>query len=66
MAIRQKIYDNKGTLILLSISLVIVGIAIAYVYYNSEPWETLGGFLCGIGFGLFLISVSLKQPQNPS
>ena len=46
------------------IGLALAGIVMAYLYYGTEPYETISGFLCGIGFGLFLISFSVKQPKT--
>jgi hypothetical protein len=46
--------------------MMFLGVVIAYFCYDSEPWETIGGFLCGAGFALFIIFVSLKEPKNQS
>lgn len=64
MALNHKIYNNKKVLSVISILMVFLGVIIAYFCYNSEPWETIGGFICGAGFALFIIFVSLKQPKN--
>jgi F0F1-type ATP synthase assembly protein I len=66
MAINQILYKNKKSLSFISAVLVVLGAILSYIYYGTEPWETVGGFICGIGFGLFIIFISLKQPQNPS
>ncbi len=66
MALNQKIYNNRKTLRIISILMMFLGVIIAYFCYDSEPWETIGGFLCGAGFAFFIIFVSLKEPKNQS
>ncbi|WP_461598475.1 hypothetical protein [Winogradskyella sp.] len=66
MAINQKIYDNRKILRLISVLMMFLGVIIAYFCYDSEPWETIGGFLCGAGFAFLIIFVSLKEPKNHS
>ena len=58
------IYTNRKLLIVVSLLIIVSGALLAYVQYNIEPWETLGGFLCGIGLGLLLIFISLKKPLD--
>lgn len=58
------IYKNKTLLSSLSLLLIAIGIIISYIYYGTEPLETVGGFICGLGLGLFLIFISLKSPEN--
>lgn len=64
MKTKDFIYKHRATVKYVSILLFVVGLAITYFYYNSEPYETIGGFLCGIGFGLFLIFIAIKQTKN--
>jgi len=66
MALNQKIYNNRKTLRTISVLMMFLGVVIAYFCYDSEPWETIGGFICGAGFALFIIFVSLKEPKNQS
>ncbi|WP_188372976.1 hypothetical protein [Winogradskyella haliclonae] len=58
------LYNNKTLLIAVCILIIVSGVILAYVQYNIEPWETIGGFLCGIGLGLLLIFISLKKPLD--
>tara|TARA_Y100000780_G_C13470855_1_gene334615 strand:+ start:413 stop:535 length:123 start_codon:yes stop_codon:yes gene_type:complete len=36
----------------------------AYYFHNTEPWETIGGFLCGVGLGLLIIFVAIKESKT--
>ena len=58
------IYKHREKVKYISILMLLVGIAMAYFYYGIEPHETIGGFLCGLGLGLFLIYFAIKQPEN--
>ncbi|WP_299116046.1 hypothetical protein [uncultured Winogradskyella sp.] len=58
------LYNNKTLLIAVCILIIVSGAILAYLQYNIEPWETVGGFLCGIGLGLLLIFISLKKPLD--
>jgi len=58
------LYNNKRLLITVSALIIASGAILAYLQYNIEPWETIGGFLCGIGLGLLLIFISLKKPLD--
>ncbi|WP_299121826.1 hypothetical protein [uncultured Winogradskyella sp.] len=64
MTNKDIIYKHRMKVKYTSIILLLVGIAIAYFYYGTEPHETIGGFLCGLGFGLFLIYIAIKQPKK--
>lgn len=64
MAINQKIYNNRKALRIISVLMMFIGVIIAYFCNDSEPWETIGGFMCGLGFAFFIIFDSLKQPKN--
>jgi hypothetical protein len=64
MTNKSIIYKHRAKVKYTSIILFLVGIALAYVYYGTEPHETIGGFLCGLGFGLFLIYIAIKQPEK--
>jgi len=43
---------SKQTILILTISLVLSGIALAYFTNDTEPWGTIGGFISG--FSLFV------------
>ncbi|MBT8246077.1 MAG: hypothetical protein HKP48_06915 [Winogradskyella sp.] len=58
------IYNNKTLLIAISVLIIASGAILTYLQYNIEPWETVGGFLCGLGLGLLLIFISLKKPLD--
>lgn len=64
MTNKEIIYKQREKVKYTSIILLLVGIAIAYFYYDTEPHETIGGFLCGFGFGFFLIYLAIKQSEN--
>lgn len=59
-----KIYNNKKNILFTSICVFILGVIVAFSYWEIEPHETIGGFLCGIGFGFSILAISLKQPIN--
>ncbi|NRB59803.1 MAG: hypothetical protein HRU50_07625 [Winogradskyella sp.] len=63
MPINQILYNNKQKLILVSIVAIVVGALISYFNYGTEPWETIGGLICGLFFGMLIIFISLKQPN---
>lgn len=58
------LYNNREKVKYTSVLMIVVGISIGYVYYGTEPHETIGGFLCGLGFGLFLIYFAIKEGKN--
>jgi hypothetical protein len=45
----------------LALLLIISGAYVGYIFYGTEPHESIGGFLCGIGFGILLIYFSIKN-----
>lgn len=61
---KEIIYNHRAKVKYSSILLFVIGIVITYFYYDTEPQETIGGFLCGLGFGLFLIYLAINQPQK--
>ncbi len=62
MKTNQTIYKYRIYLRYLSGLLLVIGMAMSYLYYGTEPWETIGGFLCGFGLASFIVFLSLKQP----
>ncbi|WP_439153071.1 hypothetical protein [Winogradskyella sp.] len=58
------IYKHREKVKYISILMFGVGITMAYFYYGIEPHETIGGFLCGLGLGLFLIYFAIKKSEN--
>jgi F0F1-type ATP synthase assembly protein I len=58
----QIIYKYRIYLRYLSGLLLVIGMTVSYLYYGTEPWETIGGFLCGFGLASFIVFLSLKQP----
>lgn len=66
MRINEFLFKHKIILSISSALILVIGIIITYIYYGTEPWETVGGFICGIGFGLFITFMSLKQVNKSS
>lgn len=64
MTNKEIIYKHRAKVKYTSVVLFLVGIAITFFYYGTEPHETIGGFLCGLGFGSFFIYLAIKQSQN--
>jgi hypothetical protein len=61
---KDLIFRNRMLLRILSVLIVLIGIILSYIYYGTEPMETVGGFMSGLGLGLFLIFISLKPTEN--
>ena len=61
---KEKIYKNRRIILYIGIILTILGIFLAYYMYGKEPWETVGGFFTGFGFGVILLTLGLKDPAN--
>ena len=64
MTNKERIYKHKDKVKYASFLLILIGIVLAYFYYDTEPQETIGGFLCGFGFGMLLIYFAIKHPKN--
>ncbi|WP_179344423.1 hypothetical protein [Winogradskyella ursingii] len=64
MKANEYIYLNRKKFLISSLFLIILGIVISYFNYGTEPWETVGGFTCGLGFGLILIFIGIKSPKT--
>ncbi len=60
---QNKIYQNRNTILFLSVFFIVLGALVTYFYYGVEPWETIGGFFGGFGLGALIITFSLKKPQ---
>jgi|TARA_B110000977_G_scaffold99592_1_gene130751 CHASE3 domain sensor protein len=57
-----KTHITRKLIACIGVLLIIIGVFISYSYWNIEPQETIGGFLCGLGFGVLLLSnVTLKK-----
>jgi hypothetical protein len=61
MSNKDLIYKNRAIVKYTSLVLFLVGLVLAYFYYGTEPHETIGGFLCGLGLGLFLIYIAINN-----
>jgi hypothetical protein len=58
---KRFLYKNRNLVLALALLLIISGAYTGYLFYGTEPHETIGGFLCGIGFGILLIYFSIKN-----
>ena len=59
---KLKIPSSKRLVIYTGITLLISGGFTGYLYWGVEPQESIGGFLCGLGVSLILLSnVTLKK-----
>lgn len=63
MTIAEKIYHNKKSIFVFALIITLIGISISYRTYGTEPWETIGGFICGIGLGVSIFSLAVKNPN---
>jgi predicted membrane channel-forming protein YqfA (hemolysin III family) len=61
MSNKDLIFKHRAKVKYSSIVILLAGIFLAYFYYGTEPHETIGGFLCGLGLGLFLIYVAINN-----
>lgn len=57
-------YRNRKKILILGIILILSGASLAFLKWGIEPEETIAGFLVGLGFGIFLISIGSKKPKN--
>jgi len=62
----QKLIErNRKLLIIIGITVIIGGIALAYIAGDAEPWGTIGGILSAIGLFLSLMpGFSKKESTN--
>lgn len=58
----EKMYQYRKQLWLIGLVMTFLGIVMGYVMYEKEPWETIAGAICGAGFSLFILMISLKKP----
>ena len=59
---KLKIPSSKRLVVYTGVSLLISGGFTGYLYWGVEPQESIGGFLCGLGVSLILLSnVALKK-----
>lgn len=58
---KNLIYKHRIKVRSIGLLLLLSGIILAYFYYGTEPQETIGGFLCGLGLSLLLIGVAIKK-----
>ena len=63
MTIAEKIYHNKKSIFVFALIMTLIGTSISYVAYGIEPWETFGGFICGLGLGISIFSLAVKKPN---
>jgi hypothetical protein len=59
---KLKIPSSRRIVVYAGVSLLISGGFTGYLYWGVEPQESIGGFLCGLGVCLILLSnVTLKK-----
>ena len=59
---KLKTPSSKRLVIYMGVLLLISGSFMGYLYWGVESQETIGGFLCGLGVSLILLSnVTLKK-----
>lgn len=58
----EKLYQYKKQLWITGLLLTFLGIALGYLTYEKEPWETIAGAICGAGFSLFILMIFYKKP----
>ncbi len=49
---------HKKSVVIAGAFLLLAGGLLGYYSCNTEPWETIGGVICGIGFALTFLSLS--------
>ena len=60
---KHRIYQNRKILALISFIIILTGALLGYFKFGEEPWETIGGFLCGTGLVLVLVFMFMKKPN---
>ncbi len=54
-------YNNRKKILFIGVFLFLIGVVLAYLKWGFEPEETIAGVFCGLGFGISLLSFSLKK-----
>jgi len=62
--LQKSIERNRKLLIVIGLTLIIGGIALAYFTGDAEPWGTIGGFLSAMGLFLSLTPGFFKLNQQ--
>ncbi|WP_088324221.1 hypothetical protein [Polaribacter tangerinus] len=52
---------NSKIINFIGLLLIVLGAVISYFNWNVEPEETIGGFCCGLGFGLLIIGLTANE-----
>ena len=55
---------SKKSKILLGVFIIVLGVLIAYITGDTEPWGTIGGFISALGAALILFSFSPIKIQK--
>jgi len=59
---KLKTISSRRIIVYAGVTLLISGGFTGYLYWGTEPQESIGGFLCGLGVSLILLSnVTLKK-----
>ena len=59
---KLKTPSSRRIVVCAGVTLLISGGFTGYLYWDEEPQESIGGFLCGLGVSLILLSnVTLKK-----
>ena len=59
---KLKTISSRRIIVYAGFTLLISGGFTGYLYLGTEPQDTIGGFLCGLGVSLILLSnVTLKK-----
>jgi hypothetical protein len=57
-------FKNKKKILVIGVLLLFAGSMLSYIKQTIEPEETIGGFLCGIGTAIIILSLNLKKTKN--
>jgi hypothetical protein len=50
--------------IVFCVLIIFIGGILGYLKYGIEPFETIGGFLCGLGLILLLVAIFSKKKKR--
>jgi hypothetical protein len=64
LRIPKFLYKNRTKLLSLGVLSILSRAFLEIKNREVEPEETIAGFLCGLGLGITLISVSIKNQKN--